>query len=296
VTDLNELLELYRSYLSQRNVSPHTLKSYVNDLEQFRDYLENIAELKDVRRIDRKVMRSYVSNILRSGYAKGSASRKISSINSFLTFLCARGILNSNPARGLHGPQSTRELPSFLDEEQVARLMEQPGGDNTLATRDIAILELLYSTGIRASELVGLNVGDFDFHSDTIRVLGKGGKERLVPYGRPARGALIRYLHSRSEPTPSENQAFFVNRFGSRLSSRSLRRIVRRYITKVASVKQKSPHTLRHTFATHLLERGADLRAVQELLGHKSLATTQIYTHVTVKRLKEIYERAHPRA
>lgn len=241
-------------------------------------------------------MRSYLSTILGYGYTRSSVARKLSSINSFFKFLCTQGILKSNPATGLRTPKLKRELPSFLDEIQVKELMNLPEKKTPLNSRDTAILELLYSTGIRASELIGLNMDALDFHSDAVRVSGKGRRERLIPFGRPARKALSQYLERRLELNPQSTEAVFLNRFGRRLSPRSLRRIVKKYLTRVASIERKNPHILRHTFATHLLDRGADLRAVQELLGHKSLSTTQIYTHVTVKRLKKIYDRAHPRA
>lgn len=296
VDNLKQFLDLYCSNITQKNFSPHTMKAYRTDIEQLISHLAESSKLKDIHQITRKTMRSYLSSMLGYGYSKSSVARKLSSINSFFKFLCAHGILNSNPANGLHTPKSKRELPSFLGEHEIADLMVLLNRSTTLELRDASILELLYSTGIRASELIGLNIHDIDLHSDIIRVKGKGRRERVLPYGRPAKKALTQYLERRSELNPKETQAVFLNRFGRRLSTRSLQRIVKKYLARVASIRRKSPHTLRHSFATHLLDRGADLRAVQELLGHKSLATTQIYTHITVKKLKEIYGRAHPRA
>lgn len=295
MTDLNGLVAQYITAVAQRNLSPHTIKSYSKDLEQFVDYVTQSLRLSDIHQIDKAAMRSYLSSSLGYGYSRSSVARKLSSVNSFFRFLCARGILKSNPTTGLSTPRPKKELPSFLEESQVHELMELPHKNIVLELRDTAILELLYSTGIRASELIGLNMEDLDFHSDTIRVTGKGGRERLIPFGRPARIALSQYFERRKDLNLHE-KAVFLNRFGGRLSTRGLRRIIKKYLTMVASIRKKSPHVLRHTFATHLLEQGADLRAVQELLGHRSLTSTQIYTHVTVKKLKEIYDRSHPRA
>ncbi len=294
MTDLKKLIVQYIRTLAQRNLSPHTLRSYSKDLEQFTDYVTQSLEVSNIEEINRQTMRSYLSATLGYGYSRSSVARKLSSVNSFFKFLCAQGILKSNPAGGLRTPQPKRELPCFLEESQVSKLMELPNRQMLLQLRDAAILEFLYSTGIRASELTGLDVDDLDFYSDTARVRGKGRRERMIPFGRPAKKAVSQYLQRRK--SNSKQKAVFLNRLGGRLSTRSLRRIVKKYLSAVAHIRRNSPHTLRHTFATHLLDEGADLRAVQELLGHKSLTTTQIYTHVTSKRLKEIYDRAHPRA
>jgi tyrosine recombinase XerC len=295
VTDLKELVTRYITHLARRNLSPHTVKSYSTDLQQFADYMTQSLGLDDANQIDRRAMRSYLSTSLGYGYSRSSVARKLSSINSFFKFLCAHQFLRWNPTAGLPIPRSKKDLPSFLERSQVDQLVQLPGKKLLPELRDTAVLELLYSTGIRASELVGLNLEDLDFHSDTIRVRGKGRRDRIIPFGRPARKALSRYLERRSN-SRRDDKAVFLNSRLTRLSTRGLRRIVKKYLTMVATTKKRSPHVLRHTFATHLLDEGADLRAVQELLGHRSLATTQIYTHVTVKRLKEIYDRAHPRA
>jgi len=295
VTDLKKLVTRYITHLARRGLSPHTVKSYSTDLAQFTDYMTQSLRLNDVNQIKRSAMRSYLSTSLGYGYSRSSVARKLSSICSFFKSVCALGVLRSNPAAGLPVPRSKKDLPLTLEKSQVEDLLQLPGKRLLPELRDTAILELLYSTGVRASELVGLNLEDLDFHSDTVRVSGKGGRERIIPFGRPARKALCQYLERRPN-SYLEEKAIFLNSLGTRLSTRSLRRITKKYMTMVTNTKKKSPHVLRHTFATHLLDEGADLRAVQELLGHRSLTTTQIYTHVTVKRLKEIYGRAHPRA
>lgn len=295
VSDPGELTDRYIQNLSQRAFSPHTLKAYRRDLEQFLTFVTESLEIVDINRIDRIAMRSYLSSTMGYGYSRSSVARKLSSIRSFFRFLCSDGVMKSNPAIGLPTPRRKKDLPSFLSRSEVGELMARPHSGGILELRNAAILELMYSTGIRASELVGLNVEDLNLHSDTIRVRGKGQKERMVPFGRPAREALTQYLDRRTSVAPEE-KAIFLNRFQRRLSSRSLGRMVKSHLMAISTAKKRSPHVLRHTFATHLLDEGADLRAVQELLGHRSLTTTQVYTHVTVKRLKEIYDRAHPRA
>ena len=294
--DLEELTNRYIRGLSQRDVSPHTIKAYRTDLQQFFEFLNQSLKISDMSTINRTAMRAYLSTALGHGYNRSSVARKLSSIRSFFRFLCSEGHIKSNPTVGLSAPRFRNELPSFLSTSEVVELMRRAGGTRVLELRNRAILELMYSTGIRASELVGLNLDDLHLHSDTVRVRGKGRKQRIVPFGRPAREALNRYLERRELLATSQERAVFLNRFRRRLSPRSLGRIVKRWLTAVSTAKKRSPHVLRHTFATHLLDEGADLRAVQELLGHRSLTTTQVYTHVTVKKLKEVYDRTHPRA
>ncbi len=294
--ELSDKISQYLDVLKARGFSPHTIEAYRNDLSQFADCFQESSSWGTLRAIDRKRVRSYLSTMLRQGYSRSSVARKLSSISSFFRFLCKEGLLEANPVTGLRPPRLTRDLPAFLDRHQAERLMDILETETVFQTRDRAIIELLYSTGIRSSELVGLNLSDLDLQADTVVVTGKGNRQRFVPFGKPARRALQTYLGKRSQLNPGGKLTLFLNRRGGRLSTRSLRRIIKSYLTRVGHVTKRSPHTLRHTFATHLLDEGADLRAVQELLGHKSLSSTQIYTHVTSKKLKRIYGRAHPRA
>jgi integrase/recombinase XerC len=279
----------------ERNLSPHTLRAYASDLVQFKAHLK--AELgreghpKDV---DHLLIRGFLARLHESGIRKASSARKLASLRTFFRFLCREGILAKNPARPLLSPRLEKRIPAHLQEAEVAALLEIPGeGDAILRNR--ALLELLYATGIRCSELVGLSLDDLDLDSKLVRVLGKGRKERVVPFGARARDALLLYLPARGR-TPGRSEAVFRNARGGRLSDRSVRSIVAGQVRRLALERKVSPHTLRHSFATHLLERGADLRAIQELLGHASLSTTQRYTHVDTRHLLEVYNRAHPRA
>lgn len=272
----------------EKNYSKHTIRAYRKDIKVFFDFLRD----KDISRVDGNVVSYYIAFLLKYGFDTSTVARKLSSLKSFFKTLKKMGLIPDNPADMIRTPKKKKHLPGFLTYEQIERSLkiEDP--------RDCAIMELLYSCGLRASELTGLDVRDVDFHNEEIRVMGKGGKERILPLGRRAGEAILRYLRSRkSRPGDSKTQtALFLNYRGGRLTPRSLQRIVRKHLISVARASGTNPHILRHSFATHLLERGADLRAVQELLGHSSLSTVQIYTHLTTKRLKEIYKKAHPRA
>lgn len=291
-----QIEEFARFMAEERGLSPHTVKSYTSDLLQFAEFSREVSKVLRVEDVDRGLIRDFLGSLLRYGYDRSSVARKLSALRSFFKYLVKRGVVETSPALRFPTPKIGKRLPSFLDESQAKALMELPPLTRDLDYRDRAILELLYGTGIRASELVGLNLDDVNLSREVVRVLGKGGKERIIPLGRMARAAILNYLERRKELAESGERALFLNKYGRRLSTRGLQRIVNKYIKRVAELSKTSPHVLRHTFATHLLERGCDLRAVQELLGHSSLATTQIYTHVTTKRLKEIYKRAHPRA
>jgi tyrosine recombinase XerC len=280
--------ERFLSFLkSERGVSEHTLRAYRNDLTEFADWLEEFPKITNIRRISRRNVRDFLGSLARYGYERSSISRKISSLKSFFKFLLRENIVEINPTLDIKYPKPKRKLPSFLSIEEVNQLL-----DDNLSKRDRAIIELIYGTGMRASETCSLNTKDVDFVNETVRVAGKGGKERILPLTRKAKDAIRDYL----SPTRDKNMPLFLNKFGKRLSQRSLQRIVKKYIRAVADLTHSSPHTLRHTFATHLLDRGCDLRTVQELLGHSSISTTQIYTHITPERLKRIYRQAHPRA
>jgi integrase/recombinase XerC len=279
----------------ERNASPHTVRAYAADLGQFQAHVaEEIGRVARLEDIDHLVIRGFLARLHRTGVKKVSAARKLATLRTFFRYLCREGILERNPARALLSPRKERKIPTHLEESEVATLIEVPGETNS-ARRARAILELLYATGIRCAELVGLDLGDVDLSARTARVLGKGSKERIVPFGQPAAAALSAYLPARLNARP-RSQALFVNARGGRLTDRWVRHIVTQRVKEVAMTRRLSPHSLRHSFATHLLERGADLRSIQELLGHASLSTTQRYTHVNARHILDIYKKTHPRA
>jgi integrase/recombinase XerC len=286
----------------ERNLSDHTINAYENDLEQFMSFLRvQLGSKKvNVRMIDKLSIRHFLSH-LRTRGAKGTTlRRKLAAIRCFMKYLCMRENLASNPAASIRMPHKEDHLPAFLDEREVEEMMEAPGKIGFCALRDRAVLELFYSTGVRLGELHGLDLSDMDLYGEAIKVKGKGRKERVVPLGRMATKSIRAYLQERYKHLRRVNRvreaALFVNRYGKRLGRRSIQRLVRRYLERVCRLRQMSPHVLRHSFATHMLDRGADLRAVQELLGHSSLSSTQVYTHVTMEKLKRVYDQAHPRA
>ena len=277
----------------ERNASDATCRSYAVDLAQFFRFLGH-RRLGALTPLD---VRRFVAHLSTGQRSRRTIARKLSCLRSFFRFLCREGRLDHNPAQAVPTPRLDRRLPSFLDEQQVARLVEAPTDAKWQGLRDRAILETLYSTGMRVSELTGLNQDDLDEISGTVVVRGKGKKERLCPVGATALRAVRRYLAAR----PSAKKlrvpyAIFVSQKGTRLTARQVDRRLAQYVRQTQLPASISPHSLRHTFATHLLDRGADLRSVQELLGHASLSTTQIYTHVTAQRLKKVYDQAHPRA
>jgi integrase/recombinase XerC len=280
---------------TERNASPHTVKAYAEDLQQFAEHLrEELGREARPPDVDHLLIRAFLARLHRAGLKKTSAARKLASLRSFFRYLCREGVLTKNPARALLSPRLEKRNPVHLDEAQMATLLDVPGeGDAVLRAR--AILELLYGAGIRCGELVGLDLGDVDLDGRLLRVLGKGRKERVVPFGTRAQAALRAYLPARLRARP-RNEALFVNVRGGRLTDRSVRAVLARRMDQTALTHKISPHALRHSFATHLLERGADLRAIQELLGHVSLSTTQRYTHVDTRHILRIYSKTHPRA
>ena len=288
-------IDRFCQYLAvERNASPNTVEAYRRDLEQFAAFVRNDQESAvAVTAVGHLLIRRYLA-LLHKEQKKSTIGRKLAAIRSFFRYLLRQGVVAANPAELVSTPKREKRLPYHLNIDEVTTLVEAPAGSNLLPTRDRAILETLYSCGIRVSELTGLNVGGADLEGKTVRVLGKGGKERIVPLGSHAAHALEEYLTARN--SPSLETPLFLNARGGRLTRRSVARIIDRYILHLASMKKVSPHTLRHTFATHLLEGGVDLRAIQELLGHASLSTTQKYTHVTIDRLLEVYDKAHPKA
>jgi integrase/recombinase XerC len=294
------LAEFLRHLALEKNASDHTVKSYREDLVQaqafFRDRLG-----QDVKpaQMTTRLLRAYLAWLHEQGYAKATVARRLAAVRSWCRFLCRQGTLTVNPADGLRGPRQDKKLPHFLSAADLVRLLEAPSADNPLGLRDRAILETLYSAGLRVSELTGLNVDDVDLAEALATVRGKGKRERLALIGPPALAALQRWLAERPGVAAGRarpQKALFLNKNGTRLTSRSVARMLEKYLPLAGLDPRTSPHTLRHSFATHLLDAGADIRSVQELLGHRSLGTTQIYTHVTTQRLQESYRKAHPRA
>ncbi len=284
----------------ERGASPHTLKGYREDLTALAEYLADEAgRCPAPSTITSSELRGFVAALAEAGYAKTSIARRMASVRSFFRFGQREDWMKTNPAKAVRNPRKSQHLPHFLTTDEVEKLLAAPIGPTPQARRDRAILEVLYSAGLRVSELVGLSDGDLDLAEGVLRVRGKGRRERLAPIGSYATKALQDWLAVR-ELSPREKQGreapVFVNRFGTRLTTRSVARMLEKYLRETGLDSRTSPHTLRHSFATHLLDRGADIRSVQELLGHKSLVTTQIYTHVSTANLKAAYEKAHPRA
>ena len=290
----NYYIDKFINYLNiEKNYSRYTLINYSVDLNDFYSYMvENGKENIDIKHIDYFVLRKFLSTLSAKNLKKRTISRKISTLKSFFKFLVREGAINHNPAVSLIYPKMEKNLPVFMTEKQIMEVLDMPKGDSIYQLRDKAILEFLYSSGARASELVSLKIDDVDLIGSVAKVKGKGSKERLLLLGEPAVRAIKQYLDRRNDKCPY----LFINHRGSRLTDRGLRDIIHRYIKNASLPLKISPHTFRHTFATHLLNRGADLRSVQELLGHSSIATTQIYTHLTIDSLKKVYNKAHPRA
>jgi integrase/recombinase XerC len=295
-----EIAQFLRHLDAERNSSPHTLKAYREDLISLAEYLaDDTGAAPEPTSITTVELRGYVAALAEAGFAKSSIARRLASVRSFYRFGQREGWAKSNPAAPLRNPRKSRKLPHFLTTDEIGRLLAAPPKRGQQGTRDRAILETLYSAGLRVSELVGMNDGDLDLAQGIVHVRGKGRKERLAPIGSYAKAALEAWLPVRTlSPKEEAGRAapVFTNRFGTRLTTRSVGRMLEKYIAAASLDGRTSPHTLRHSFATHLLDRGADIRSVQELLGHKSLVTTQIYTHVSTSTLRAAYERAHPRA
>jgi len=298
------LIKRYLEYLSvERNFSAHTLRSYRNDLHQFEGFLRenNLAIVSDnainVGKIDHVMVRAYLGSLYRKN-RKSSIARKVASIRSFFRFLLREQVIPLNPALLVKTPKQEKSIPAVLSVDEVFRLVESPGDVSPSEIRDRAILETLYSSGLRVGELVGLDSDGIDLDLAVVRIVGKGRKERIVPLGSKAVAALKSYLKDRGrlQRGDAKEKALFLNARGGRLTARSVARIVEKYAKRCGLSKQFSPHSLRHSFATHLLDGGADLRGIQELLGHVSLSTTQKYTHVGIDRLVDVYDRAHPRS
>jgi len=302
---LRDLIARYLEHLAdERIVSPHTLRAYGSDLERFLSFLSQDFLGKEANRIrpsevDALAIRSFVAAQTREGVGKRSQARNLSSLRGLFKFACREGILDNNPASSVRSPKQPQRLPRHLRPGEIETLLDAAAGDKPLQRRDLALLELLYASGLRVSELTGLDWHDVELDARTLRVRGKGGKERMVPFGEPAARALNRWLETWEgirSGSPGSDDPIFLNYRGGRLGVRSVRRILDRYVDEAALASGVHPHTLRHTFATHLLESGADLRTIQELLGHSSLSTTQRYTHVEIDSLLKTYRESHPRA
>ena len=282
-------IDKFLNYLEvEKNYSPHTILNYRLDLEEFAQRVKDVP----LDKIEYFYLRKYIAQESAKNLNKKTLSRKISTLKSFFKFLLKEDLIKNNPASLLIYPRREKNLPKFLTEEQVNRIFLAMQGEDFASLRDRAILEVLYSTGARISELISSDIEDADLIGGIIKVKGKGKKERLLPLGNPAISALKNYLEKRK----GNNPALFVNQRGGRLSARAVRYIINKYIRKTALSLKVSPHTFRHSFATHMLNRGADLRSVQDLLGHANISTTQIYTHLNIDNLKNIYQKAHPRA
>jgi integrase/recombinase XerC len=327
-TIINEFLEYLKF---ERRFSEHTAKCYGADLTQFSDFLCGVSEDGNHERdsmslghnhhghghatavatqvhveanqlllsADTDSVRAYLAHLNEKEYSKATIARKLATLRSFYKFLVKRNYVTTNPVTAVRTPKQDKKLPRFLEYEEVKRLLETPPINTWLGARDRAIMETLYSTGIRVSELVALNMEDIDFLGEVIHVRGKGKKERIAPIGTSALQTIQHYMEFRNKRAQNnsnfDSKVLFVNKHGKRLSTRSVRRKMDKYLKMAGLDPAISPHTLRHSFATHMLNNGADLRSVQELLGHQSLSTTQVYTHLTTSRLKEVYENAHPR-
>jgi integrase/recombinase XerC len=312
---LDHLLTQFLDHLRyERNVSAHTLRNYESDLRQFIDYVvppsdatEGKARARkpdepNLAQIDHLTIREWLATLHSDHKKKTSIARKLAALRTFFQFLVREGIVEANPAKIVATPRKEKKLPVHLSIEDAVRFIETPDAETDFGKRDRAILELLYATGIRVSELVNINLRDIDFNNKLLRVFGKRRKERIVPFGDPAASALQNYLAVRENfllnapAAKRDAQPLILNYQGTRMTTRSVGRLVEKYIRLCAGIHDISPHALRHSFATHLLDSGADLRDIQELLGHARLSTTQIYTHVSMEKLIEVYDKAHPKA
>ncbi|MCS7020711.1 MAG: tyrosine recombinase XerC [Gemmataceae bacterium] len=285
----------------EKNAATMTIKSYREDLMQLLAFLREQRGKSSLTVTDWNIrsLRAYLAWLHEQGYSRSTIARRLAAVRAFGRFLCRQGVISQNPAQSLRSPRQERKLPHFLTPEQVLRLVQAPQGQNWQSLRDRAILEVLYSAGLRVSELVGLDLERVDLREGFLHIHGKGKRERLALLGPSAQQALAAWLHARAQYLQQrrrQSSAVFINRFGTRLTSRSVGRLLHHYLRQTGVDPRTTPHTLRHSFATHLLDNGADIRGVQELLGHKQLTTTQIYTHVSPGRLKESYRQAHPRA
>lgn len=302
---MKQLVDKFLRYLEiERNSSPHTIISYRTDLEQFTEFItseKNIASSPDINKITRLDIRMWLGELSEQGLARSTMARKVASIRSFFKYCFKRGHIAKNPAHLLILPKQQKRLPKTINSPDIEQIMELADGDSPAEVQNRAIMELLFGTGIRLSELTQLNLADLNFGQKQVTVQGKGNKQRIVPIGAHALNALRKHLEHRAllhgKRTDNDaKRAVFLAAGGQRIYSRFVQRVVKKLIESVSEVQQKSPHVLRHSFATHLLDAGADIRVIKELLGHANLSATQVYTHTSVEHLKNIYKQAHPRA
>lgn len=302
----NDAVKEFLQHLKyERSMSPHTLRNYESDLEQFRLFLFSVEKKEDlpIEQIDRLTIREWMAKLHEAGKKKSSIARKLASLRTLFQFLIREGKLESNPAKMVATPKIERKLPNHLSMEDAVRFIETPNPNDDLGRRDRAILEFLYATGIRVGELVNIDLNDIDYRERMVRVFGKRRKERIVPFHEHALQSLMHYLAetrsiflANAPIAKRDEKACFLNYQGTRITTRSVGRMIDKYIKQCADVHKISPHSLRHTFATHMLDSGADLRDIQELLGHARLSTTQIYTQVSMEKMIDVYSKAHPKA
>jgi integrase/recombinase XerC len=304
--NFNEAVKEFLQHLKyERNLSPHTLRNYESDLDQFHAFLFSIEKRDEfpIGQIDRLTIREWMAQLHEAGKKKSSIARKLASLRTLFQFLIREGKIEANPAKMVATPKIERKLPNHLSMEDAVRFIETPNPNEDLGRRDRAILEFLYATGIRVGELVNINLTDIDYREKMVRVFGKRRKERIVPFHDHALQSLMHYLAetraiflSNAPLAKRDDKACFLNYQGTRITTRSVGRMIDKYIKQCADVHKISPHSLRHTFATHMLDSGADLRDIQELLGHARLSTTQIYTQVSMEKMIDVYSKSHPKA
>lgn len=292
------LIESFLDYLRlEKNCSEKTIVSYGTDLTKFEEFFKSVDEEIDFTTVDADVIRLWVVSLMDGGYTSTSVNRKLSSLRSFYRYLLRKKIVAVDPTFKVVGPKKKKPLPVFVKEEDMNRLLDEiPCGKGFAGCLDKMIIEMFYATGMRLSELIGLDDADIDFSASLIKVTGKRNKQRLIPFGDELRLSLLNYIKVRNEAVPDREKAFFVKQDGKRLCPMKVYNLVKRNLSKVVTLKKRSPHVLRHSFATSMLNNQAELGAVKELLGHESLTTTEIYTHTTFEELKKVYEQAHPRA
>lgn len=292
------LTDSFLDYLQyERNYSEETIKSYREDLRQFEEFGREEIGDSAPSEVKAELVREWIVSLMDRGYTSTSINRKLSSLRSFYKFLLRKGEVAVNPLRKITGPKNKKPLPAFLRESDMDRLLDEVDfGEGFKGCRDHMIIEMFYATGVRLSELIGLDNKDVDFSSSLIKVTGKRNKQRLIPFGEELKIAMMEYVDVRNEAVPIRTNAFFVRENGERLSRSIVENLVKRNLSKVVTLKKRSPHVLRHTFATTMLNHDAELGVIKELLGHESLATTEVYTHTTFEELKKVYNLAHPRA
>ena len=292
------LTDSFLDYLQyERNYSEETIKSYREDLRQFEEFAREEIGDSAPSEVKAELVREWIVSLMDRGYTSTSINRKLSSLRSFYKFLLRKGEVAVNPLQKITGPKNKKPLPAFLRESDMDRLLDEVDfGEGFKGCRDHMIIEMFYATGVRLSELIGLDNKDVDFSSSLIKVTGKRNKQRLIPFGEELKNAMIEYVNVRNEIVQARTDAFFVRESGERLSRSIVENLVKRNLSKVVTLKKRSPHVLRHTFATTMLNHDAEIGAIKELLGHESLATTEVYTHTTFEELKKVYNQAHPRA